>query len=184
VTRTSPPGGRPRIARTCRYSRALSAGTGDGGCLALLRRGSRTLRRFLAGDLPNQRCRTNRDAAGTWRPDLSSPGVSAPTWYGGVVERRAREFAADTPGCVASGTFYLEPSVDRYVREALEAGTRIFKMHVQFGEFDPADRELDRVRGLLADAATPVVVHCGNGPSSGRHTGRSLCRLCCAGTRS
>jgi len=49
----------------------------------------------------------------------------------------AREFAADTPGCVASGTFYPEPSVDQYVRAALEAGTRIFKVHVQVGEFDP-----------------------------------------------
>jgi len=83
----------------------------------------------------------------------------------------AREFAADTPGCVASGTFYPEPSVDQYVRAALEAGTRIFKVHVQVGEFDPADRRLDRVWGLLADAATPVVVHCGNGPIPGRHTG-------------
>lgn len=76
----------------------------------------------------------------------------------------AREFAADTPGCVASGTFYPEPSVDQYVRAALEAGTRIFKVHVQVGEFDPADRRLDRVWGLLADAATPAVMHCGNGP--------------------
>ncbi len=83
----------------------------------------------------------------------------------------AREFAAATPGCVPSGTFYPEPSAAHYVRTALEAGTRIFKVHVQVGEFDPADAQLDEVWGLLADAATPVVVHCGSGPIPGRHTG-------------
>ncbi|MFN2561008.1 MAG: amidohydrolase, partial [Jatrophihabitans sp.] len=32
----------------------------------------------------------------------------------------AREFAARTPGCVPTGTFFPEPSAAGYVREALE----------------------------------------------------------------
>jgi uncharacterized protein len=83
----------------------------------------------------------------------------------------ARDFAARTPGCVASGTFFPEPSAARYVATALEAGTRIFKVHVQVGGFDPTDDQLAPVWAMLADAATPVVIHCGNGPIPGRHTG-------------
>ncbi len=83
----------------------------------------------------------------------------------------ARDFAAQTPGCVASGTFYPEPGAASYVKEALELGTRIFKVHVQVGDYDPRDEELDAVWGQLAEAGVPVVVHCGSGPIPGRHTG-------------
>jgi uncharacterized protein len=83
----------------------------------------------------------------------------------------AREFAAATPGCVATGTFFPEPSAARYVRAALDAGTVIFKAHVQVGGYDPRDDLLDPVWGLLAEAGTPVVVHCGSGPLAGAHTG-------------
>ncbi|GAB3837843.1 amidohydrolase family protein [Kribbella italica] len=83
----------------------------------------------------------------------------------------ARDFAARTPGCVASGTFYPEPGAASYVKEALELGTRIFKVHVQVGDYDPRDEELDAVWGQLAEAGVPVVVHCGSGPIPGRHTG-------------
>ena len=83
----------------------------------------------------------------------------------------ARDFAAVTPDCVASGTFFPEPSALRYVREAIDAGTGVFKVHVQVGGFDPRDELLDPVWGLLAEAGVPVVVHCGSGPLPGRHTG-------------
>jgi hypothetical protein len=83
----------------------------------------------------------------------------------------ARDFAAVTPGCVSSGTFFPEPSAAAYVREALELGTRIFKVHVQVGDYDPRSGELDDVWGQLAEAGVPVVVHCGSGPIPGRHTG-------------
>jgi predicted TIM-barrel fold metal-dependent hydrolase len=83
----------------------------------------------------------------------------------------ARDFARSTPGCVASGTFFPEPGAAAYVRTALEAGTQVFKVHVQVGDFDPRDDELDEVWGLLAEAGTPVVVHCGSGPIPGAHTG-------------
>lgn len=83
----------------------------------------------------------------------------------------ARGFAARTPGCAPTGTFYPEPSAARYVREALDAGTAVFKAHVQVGAYDPRDELLDPVWGLLAEAGTPVVVHCGSGPMSGEFTG-------------
>jgi hypothetical protein len=87
------------------------------------------------------------------------------------LSRWAREFAAATPGCASSGTFFPEPSAPRYVRGALDAGTRVFKVHVQVGGYDPRDPVLREVWGMLADAAVPVVVHCGSGPIPGAHTG-------------
>jgi uncharacterized protein len=93
------------------------------------------------------------------------PGMAA--W----LNEWARDFAEATPGCVPSGTFYPEPGASAYVREALELGTPIFKVHVQVGDYDPRSDELDDVWGQLAEAAVPVVVHCGSGPIPGRHTG-------------
>jgi hypothetical protein len=93
------------------------------------------------------------------------PGMAA------SLSKWARDFAAVTPGCVASGTFFPEPSAAAYVREALDAGTRVFKAHVQVGAYDPRDELLDSVWGQLAEAGTPVVVHCGSGPIPGPHTG-------------
>ncbi len=83
----------------------------------------------------------------------------------------ARNFASRTPGCVPSGTFFPESDAAAYVRTALELGTRIFKVHVQVGDYDPRSGELDDVWGQLAEAGVPVVVHCGSGPIPGRHTG-------------
>ncbi|HEX3336837.1 MAG TPA: amidohydrolase family protein [Jatrophihabitans sp.] len=83
----------------------------------------------------------------------------------------ARDFAATTPGCASTGTFFPEPAAARYVRAALDAGTVIFKAHVQVGGYDPRDELLDPVWGQLAEAGAPVVVHCGSGPLPGPHTG-------------
>ena len=52
-------------------------------------------------------------------------------------------FAKATPGCLPSATFFPEPGVAGYVREALDAGARIFKVHLQVGGFSPADPLLD-----------------------------------------
>ncbi len=80
-------------------------------------------------------------------------------------------FAHATPGCLPSATFYPEPGVARYVRHALDAGARIFKVHLQVGGF-PADHPLlDPVWGLLAEAGVPVVVHAGHAPVGTEHTG-------------
>ncbi|MFJ1756191.1 amidohydrolase family protein [Kitasatospora sp. NPDC088134] len=83
----------------------------------------------------------------------------------------AAEFAARTPDCLHTATLFPEPGVEEYVREALEAGARVFKAHVQVGGYDPADAQLDGAWGLLAEAGTPVVIHCGSGPAPGKHTG-------------
>jgi len=83
----------------------------------------------------------------------------------------ALDFAARTPDCVPTATFYPEPSAPAYVEQALGRGARIFKAHVQVGDYDPRDPLLDPVWALLEDAAVPVVIHCGSGPAPGRFTG-------------
>ena len=83
----------------------------------------------------------------------------------------AAAFAAEHPRVLRSATFFPEPEAADYVAAAVEAGARVFKVHVQVGGFDPRDRLLDPVWGLLEEAGTPVVIHCGSGPRPGRHTG-------------
>ncbi|MDQ1722860.1 MAG: uncharacterized protein QOI26_2594 [Pseudonocardiales bacterium] len=81
------------------------------------------------------------------------------------------DFAASHPDAVHSATLFPEPGVTGYVRQALEGGARVFKVHVQVGGFDPSEPALDDAWGLLSEAGVPVVVHCGSGPLPGAHTG-------------
>jgi len=81
------------------------------------------------------------------------------------------DFAARTPGCLQSATFFAEPSAAADVGRAIEQGARVFKCHLQVGGFDPNDPVLDPAWRLLADAGVPVVTHCGSGPVAGRFTG-------------
>ena len=81
------------------------------------------------------------------------------------------DFAARTPGCLPSATFFPEPTAVADVRAALDSGARIFKLHLQVGGFDPRDEQLDGAWGLLAEAGTPVVVHAGSGPIPHGFTG-------------
>ncbi|MEU9388484.1 amidohydrolase family protein [Streptomyces sp. NPDC048324] len=83
----------------------------------------------------------------------------------------AVDFARRTPECLHTSTLFPEAGVEDYVREALDAGARVFKAHVQVGAYDPASELLDGAWGLLAEAGTPVVIHCGSGPAPGKHTG-------------
>jgi predicted TIM-barrel fold metal-dependent hydrolase len=80
-------------------------------------------------------------------------------------------FAARTPGCVPSATFYPEDGVAQYVDRALDAGARVFKVHLQVGAFDPREPSLDQVWGRLAAQGVPVVVHAGSGPVANGFTG-------------
>lgn len=80
-------------------------------------------------------------------------------------------FARRTPGCLHTSTLFPEDGVAEYVREAVEAGARVFKAHVQVGAYDPGDELLDPAWGLLAEAGVPVVIHCGSGPAPGKYTG-------------
>jgi predicted TIM-barrel fold metal-dependent hydrolase len=81
------------------------------------------------------------------------------------------EFAARTPGCLPSATFFPEPGALSYVKSAVDAGARVFKLHLQVADFHPADPLLDGVWDLLAEADLPVVVHAGSGPVAHGHTG-------------
>lgn len=83
----------------------------------------------------------------------------------------AADFAHRNPACLHTATLYPEPGVESYVREAVEAGARVFKAHVQVGAYDPADELIQRAWGVLAEAQVPVVIHCGSGPAPGKHTG-------------
>ncbi|MGW0041444.1 amidohydrolase family protein [Rhodococcus sp. NPDC003348] len=83
----------------------------------------------------------------------------------------AVEFAARNPDCLHTSTFYPEPSAPGYVADALAAGTRVFKSHIQVGDYDPNDPLLDEVWGQIQDAGVPIVIHCGSGPAPGRFTG-------------
>jgi hypothetical protein len=83
----------------------------------------------------------------------------------------AAGFAARTPDALHSATFFAEPGADRYVAEAIRAGARLFKAHLQVGGYDPRDELLAPVWGMLADARISVIVHCGSGPRPGPYTG-------------
>ena len=83
----------------------------------------------------------------------------------------AADFAARTPDALHSATFFAEPAAASYVAEAISGGARLFKAHLQVGAFDPRDDLLSPVWGQLAEAAVPVVVHCGSAPTPGPHTG-------------
>lgn len=81
------------------------------------------------------------------------------------------DFAAAHPDCLHSATFFPEADAASYVDAALGRGARVFKVHVQVGDFDPNDPLLDDVWGLLAGTGTPIVIHVGHGPAPGRFTG-------------
>jgi hypothetical protein len=98
-------------------------------------------------------------------PYAHKPGMAA--WLNAT----ALEFAAVHDDVLASATMFPEPEVTAYLDEALRAGARIVKVHVQVGGFDPRDPLLDAAWGMLADAAVPVVVHAGSGPAPGNFTG-------------
>jgi uncharacterized protein len=93
------------------------------------------------------------------------PGMAA--WLNGW----AAAFAERTPDALHSATFFPEPGAAGYVADAIAAGARLFKAHVQVGGYDPRDARLEEVWGTLARARVPVVVHCGSGPHPGAFTG-------------
>lgn len=80
-------------------------------------------------------------------------------------------FAESTPGCLPSATFYPEPGAPAYVRRALERGAKIFKVHLQVGNFDPRLPELDEIWGLLAETDVPVIVHASSMPVPSGYVG-------------
>ncbi|MFW0788812.1 amidohydrolase family protein [Gordonia sp. CPCC 205333] len=83
----------------------------------------------------------------------------------------AADFATRHRDCLQTSTFYPEESAPAYVGKAIESGARVFKSHIQVGDYSPTDPLLDGVWAQLADAQIPVVIHCGSGPAPGRFTG-------------
>ena len=83
----------------------------------------------------------------------------------------ALDWARDVPEAVPTATIFPEESVTSYLGDALAAGARAVKVHVQVGRYDPRDPLLDAAWGMIADAGVPVVAHCGDGPIPGEHTG-------------
>ncbi|TWE11846.1 amidohydrolase family protein [Rudaeicoccus suwonensis] len=81
------------------------------------------------------------------------------------------QFANRVPDAVHCGTLYPEAGVGEYVGEALASGARLFKMHVQVGQFAPDDRLLDPAWDVLAEAGVPIVIHAGSAPLPGEFTG-------------
>lgn len=93
------------------------------------------------------------------------PGMSA--W----LNNWCAEFAERVPDAVRSATLFPEPGCAQDLRRALDGGARLVKMHVQVGGYDPTDPLLDEAWDELAQRRVPVVIHCGSGPTPGRHTG-------------
>jgi predicted TIM-barrel fold metal-dependent hydrolase len=83
----------------------------------------------------------------------------------------AAAFAAEVPEVLSSATLFPEPEAAEYVGRRIAAGTEIFKVHVQVGNFELTDPLLDPVWGQLAEAGTPVVIHVNSGPVANEHTG-------------
>ncbi|MEV6426743.1 amidohydrolase family protein [Nocardia sp. NPDC051463] len=81
------------------------------------------------------------------------------------------DFAERTPDCLHTATFYPEHHAASYVEAAIERGVQVFKVHIQVGDFHPADPLLTPVWGLIEDAQIPVLIHCGSGPAPGEYTG-------------
>jgi hypothetical protein len=98
-------------------------------------------------------------------PYAHRPGVAA------YLNDWARGFARDVPDSLWSATFFPEPEAATYVRELVDDGVEVFKIHVQVGEFHLDDPLLDPVWGLLEETRTPVVVHAGSGPVGNAYTG-------------
>lgn len=82
-----------------------------------------------------------------------------------------REFAAAHDDVIHCATLYAEPESADYVPEALAAGARLFKIHIQVGGFSPDSRVLDRAWAALAEAQVPIVIHAGSEPLPGTYTG-------------
>ncbi|MGQ9347181.1 MULTISPECIES: amidohydrolase family protein [Mycolicibacterium] len=83
----------------------------------------------------------------------------------------ATGFARATPDCLHTATFYPERGAAGYVQRAIDAGARVFKAHIQVGDYSPADPLLGEVWDILEHHRVPTVIHAGSGPAPGRFTG-------------
>ncbi|MGO2051446.1 amidohydrolase family protein [Glutamicibacter sp. 287] len=89
----------------------------------------------------------------------------------------AARFAERVDGALHCATFYPEPGVGSYVRQAIDAGAQLFKIHIQVGGFAPHDALLDEAWEVLEQSRIPVVIHAGSAPLSGSYTGPQNVRI-------
>jgi predicted TIM-barrel fold metal-dependent hydrolase len=119
-------------------------------------------------DSEEDRVRTLRDLgvkAFTTLNYAHRPGMAA--WLNAY----SQDFASTHADAIHSATFYPEPGVETIVKHSLQQGVRIFKVHIQVGGFSALDPRLSLAWEAIEEARTPVVIHCGNGPHRGEHTG-------------
>lgn len=93
------------------------------------------------------------------------PGMAA--W----LNEWSTEFARRVPDAVHSATMYPEPEAGAYVRQALRDGARLFKLHIQVGQFAPDDPLVTDAWRALEEAGSVVVIHAGSAPRPGPFTG-------------
>lgn len=93
------------------------------------------------------------------------PGMAA--WLNGW----SQDFAGRVPDAVHCATFYPEPGAGDQVRQQIQRGARLFKVHISVGGFSPDDPQLDDAWHHLEVAGVPVVIHAGSAPGSGEYTG-------------
>jgi predicted TIM-barrel fold metal-dependent hydrolase len=93
------------------------------------------------------------------------PGMAA--W----LNQWSADFARRVPDAIHCATLYPEPDAGSYVRQAIQDGARLFKVHLQVGRFSPDDPLLANAWAALEVAGMPVVIHAGSAPLAGPHTG-------------
>jgi predicted TIM-barrel fold metal-dependent hydrolase len=98
-------------------------------------------------------------------PYAHRPGIAA------YLNEWAATYADTVPEAMRSATFFPEEGAGDYVDALIAAGTEVFKVHVQVGDFDVLDPLLEDAWGRIAEAGTPVVIHISSGPVPGSHTG-------------
>lgn len=98
-------------------------------------------------------------------PYAHKPGIAEflNDWAAGLADA--------VPEVLRSATFYPEPGAVEYVARRIDAGTEVFKVHVQVGDIDVMDALLREVWGTLEDTGTPVVIHVNSGPVPTSRTG-------------
>ena len=118
--------------------------------------GRGALRPALAGDYRTSDVERARDAARAGRANFHGPGVPAQARYGGIVERLGAGVRRAHTGLRAERHVLSRSRPPPATSERRSRRVpRVFKVHVQVGDYDPRDAQLDEVWGLLADAAAP-----------------------------
>ena len=140
--------GGARAPRPVRRARALPAAAGDAQGPRAVRHRRPADRPAVAAGLPRRRRRAGGAAARPRRTPLHVAALRAPARASRRTSTPGRPSSPPPyPSACASATFYPEDGVGGYVAELVAAGTEVFKVHVQVGDFDLLDPLLDDAWG-------------------------------------